>query len=63
MLPGCLPFRSTSPDVGQSSYRPDLAGIAKGLAQVPGKALDVLKGGGSGNGSNAKQLLKGLFGK
>ncbi len=45
------------------SYRPDLAGIAKGLAQDPGKALDVLKGGGSGAGSNAKQLLKGLFGK
>ena len=45
------------------SYRPDLAGIAKGLAQDPGKALDVLKGGGSGGGSNAKDLLKGLFGK
>ncbi|HEX3973284.1 MAG TPA: AsmA family protein [Stellaceae bacterium] len=41
------------------SYRPDIAGIAKGLAKDPGKALDVLKGGGSGAGS----LLKGLLGK
>ena len=45
------------------SYRPDLAGIAKGLAQDPGKALDVLKGGGSGAGGAAGNLLKGLLGK
>jgi AsmA protein len=45
------------------SYRPDLAGIAKGLAQDPGKALDVLKNGGSGAGSTAGGLLKGLLGK
>jgi AsmA protein len=42
------------------SYRPDLAGIAKGLAQDPGKALDLLKNGGSGG---AGGLLKGLLGK
>jgi AsmA protein len=49
------------------SYRPDLAGVAKGLAEDPGKALDVLKGQGGGSGGGAKgagqQLLKGLFGK
>jgi AsmA protein len=45
------------------SYRPDLAGIAKGLAQDPGKALDALKNGGSGTGSAAGGLLKGLLGK
>jgi AsmA protein len=45
------------------SYRPDLAGIAKGLAQDPGKALDALKGGGSGAGGAAGNLLKGLLGK
>lgn len=45
------------------SYRPDLAGIAKGLAQDPGKALDALKGGGSSTGSGAGGLLKGLLGK
>ncbi len=45
------------------SYRPDLAGIAKGLAEDPGKALDLLKGGGSGAGSGAGNLLKGLLGK
>ena len=48
------------------SYRPDLAGVAKGLAEDPGKALDVLKGqGGSGGGAKGagQQLLKGLFGK
>jgi AsmA protein len=45
------------------SYRPDLAGIAKGLAQDPGKALDLLKNGGSGAGSGASGLLKGLLGK
>jgi len=45
------------------SYRPDLAGIAKGLAQDPGKALDALKHGGSGAGSGAGNLLKGLLGK
>jgi AsmA protein len=43
------------------SYRPDLAGIAKGLAQDPGKALDALKNGGGG--SSAGGLLKGLLGK
>jgi AsmA protein len=41
------------------SYRPDLAGMAKDLAQDPGKALGALKG----QGSNAKDLLKGLLGK
>ncbi len=41
------------------SYRPDLTGMAKDLAKDPGKALDTLKGGGSG----AKDLLKGLLGK
>jgi AsmA protein len=45
------------------SYRPDLAGIAKGLAQDPGKALDALGKGGSGAGSAAGGLLKGLLGK
>jgi AsmA protein len=45
------------------SYRPDLAGIAKGLAQDPGKALDALKGGGGSAGSAAGGLLKGLLGK
>jgi AsmA protein len=45
------------------SYRPDLAGIAKGLAQDPGKALDLLKNGGSGAGSGAGSLLKGLLGR
>jgi AsmA protein len=45
------------------SYRPDLAGIAKGLAEDPGKALDLLKQGGSGGGSGAGNLLKGLLGK
>jgi AsmA protein len=45
------------------SYRPDLAGIAKGLAEDPSKALDLLKGGGSGAGSGAGNLLKGLLGK
>jgi AsmA protein len=45
------------------SYRPDLAGIAKGLAEDPGKALDLLKHGGSGTGSPAGNLLKGLLGK
>ncbi|HEX4195045.1 MAG TPA: AsmA family protein [Stellaceae bacterium] len=46
------------------SYRPDLAGIAKGLAQDPGKALDVLKKNGGGSaGSSAGSLLKGLLGK
>jgi AsmA protein len=45
------------------SYRPDLAGIAKGLAQDPGKALDVLKNGGGSAGSSAGSLLKGLLGK
>ena len=45
------------------SYRPDLAGIAKGLAQDPGKALDALKNGGQGAGSGAGSLLKGLLGK
>lgn len=41
------------------SYRPDLTGMAKDLAKDPGKAIDALKGGGSG----AKDLLKGLLGK
>jgi AsmA protein len=41
------------------SYRPDLTGVVKGLAQDPGKALDVLKG----QGSSGKDLLKGLLGK
>ena len=41
------------------SYRPDLAGVAKSLAQDPGKALDVLKN----QGSSGKDLLKGLLGK
>ncbi|HEX3971905.1 MAG TPA: AsmA family protein [Stellaceae bacterium] len=45
------------------SYRPDLAGIAKGLAKDPGKALDVLKNGGGSAGSSAGSLLKGLLGK
>ena len=45
------------------SYRPDLAGVAKGLAQDPGKALDVLKNQGSGGAGAGQQLLKGLFGK
>jgi AsmA protein len=46
------------------SYRPDLAGVAKGLAEDPGKALDVLKGQGSGGGKGVgQQLLKGLLGK
>ncbi|HWE71847.1 MAG TPA: AsmA family protein [Stellaceae bacterium] len=45
------------------SYRPDLAGIAKGIAQDPGKALDVLKNGGGSAGSSAGGLLKGLLGK
>jgi AsmA protein len=45
------------------SYRPDLAGLAKGIAQDPGKLLNSLKGGGSGAGSNAGNLLKGLLGK
>jgi AsmA protein len=45
------------------SYRPDLAGLAKGLAQDPGKALDVLKSGGQNAGSGAGSLLKGLLGK
>jgi len=30
------------------SYRPDVSGMAKDLAKDPGKALDTLKGGGSG---------------
>jgi len=41
------------------SYRPDVSGIAKGLAKEPGKALDVIQGGGSGT----KNLLKGLLGR
>lgn len=41
------------------SYRPDLAGVAKSLAQDPGKALDVLKN----QGLSGKDLLKGLLGK
>jgi AsmA protein len=45
------------------SYRPDLAGLAKSLAQDPGKALDALKGGGQNAGSGAGGLLKGLLGK
>ncbi len=44
------------------SYRPDLAGIAKGLAEDPSKALDILKKGEKG-GSGAGGLLKGLLGK
>jgi AsmA protein len=45
------------------NYRPDLAGLAKGLAQDPGKALDALKNGGGNAGSGASGLLKGLLGK
>jgi len=41
------------------SYRPDVAGMAKDLAKDPGRALDAIKGGGSG----AKDMLKGLLGK
>ena len=47
------------------SYRPDLAGVAKSIAQDPGKLLDALKnkGSGSNSGSGAGGLLKGLLGK
>ena len=45
------------------SYHPDLAGLAKGIAQDPGKLLNTLKGGGSSAGSGAGNLLKGLLGK
>ena len=45
------------------SYRPDLTGMAKGLAQDPGKALDVLKNQGSNAGSGTGNLLKGLLGR
>jgi AsmA protein len=43
------------------SYRPDLAGIATGIAQDPNKFLKNLKSGGGGAG--ASSLLKGLLGK
>ncbi len=47
------------------SYRPDLSGIAKSIAQDPGKLLDALtnKGSGGNSGSGASSLLKGLLGK
>lgn len=41
------------------SYRPDLTGVAKDLAKDPGKALNAIKGGGSG----AQNLLKGFLGR
>jgi AsmA protein len=45
------------------SYHPDLAGVAKGLAQDPGKLLKGLKSGGASAGSGAGNLLNNLFGK
>lgn len=45
------------------SYRPDLAGIATGIAQDPNKFLKNLKSGEKGLGGNAGSLLKGLLGK
>ena len=45
------------------SYRPDLAALAKGLAQDPGKLLNSLKNGRAGAGSGASGLLKGLLGR
>jgi AsmA protein len=45
------------------SYRPDLAGIATGIAQDPNKFIKNLKGGEKGVGGNAGSLLKGLLGK
>jgi len=45
------------------SYRPDLAGVGKSLAQDPGKLLNGLQSGGASAGSGAKKLLNGLFGK
>lgn len=45
------------------SYHPDLAGIAKSLAQDPGKLLNGLKSGGASAGSGAGNLLNNLFGK
>jgi AsmA protein len=41
------------------SYRPDLSAMGKTLIQQPGKAYDLLKGEGSG----AKDILKGLLGR
>ncbi len=41
------------------SYRPDLSAMGKTLLQQPGKALDLLKGQGTG----AKDILKGLLGR
>jgi AsmA protein len=41
------------------SYRPDLSAMGKTLIEQPGKALDLLKGQGSG----AKDILKGLLGR
>ena len=45
------------------SYHPDLAGVAKSLAQDPSKLLNGLKSGGSSAGSGAGNLLNNLFGK
>jgi AsmA protein len=45
------------------SYRPDLAGLAKGIIEDPNKLLDSVKKGGLGSGSNPGNLLKGLLGK
>lgn len=45
------------------SYHPDLAGLAKGLAQDPSKLLNGLKSGGASAGSGASGLLKGLLGR
>jgi AsmA protein len=44
------------------TYRPDLAGIAEGLAKDPGKALGVLNNAVPGS-TKPSDLLKGLFGK
>lgn len=43
------------------SYRPDLAGLAEGIARDPGKLLKGLKNDGAGSGASG--LLKGLLGR
>lgn len=45
------------------SYRPDLAGLAEGIAKDPSKLLKGLKSGGTSAGSGASGLLKGLLGR